>query len=265
MHVLFTGGYGRFCAGNHRPTAPTAGGSLLECGQGRPTRFHRPPEVPLRPDESVEAEILKFTCLQSHKCPTRSPKYPLRRSRRVHRHTEESLKLTFSTPSSSRVRCCLPFLGRFVWYRIVQQNSQVFDDFWRKTSIAWCHSLMNYLPLLSSEGSLCSYSIKGGIEDQAFLRSYVSPHPLPPSRASKLFLFLSLPVWRRSRGRGGGGWARNQIIRPRDSLDLYKAFNTLCLSWYPSIRWVHAECLFYIYIIPNIQYAIFQRFCSIGS
>jgi hypothetical protein len=51
----FTGGYGRFCAGNHRLATPTAGGSLHECGKGRPTRFHRPPEVSLRPDESVEA------------------------------------------------------------------------------------------------------------------------------------------------------------------------------------------------------------------
>jgi hypothetical protein len=54
----FTGGYGRFCAGNHRLAAPTAGGSLIECGKGRPTRFHRPSEVSLRPDESVEAGLL---------------------------------------------------------------------------------------------------------------------------------------------------------------------------------------------------------------
>ncbi len=29
-------------------------------------------------------------------------------------------------------------------------------------------------------------------------------------------------------GRKGGGWARNQIRRPRESMALFKSFNTLC-------------------------------------
>jgi hypothetical protein len=59
-------------------------------------------------------------------------------------------------------------------------------------------------------------------------------HPLPPSPDSKLPLFLSLPVPRRSTlltERGGGVWSR--FIRPQENLALYKSFNTLCS--HPSI------------------------------
>ncbi len=149
MCVLFTGGYGRFCAGNHRLATSTAWGSLLECGQGRPsrfhrppevslrpdesveagrpTRFHRPPEVSLRPDESVEAEILKFTSLQSCKCPTRSPKYPfIGRSRQAHRPYDEPLRPAFYTLSPSRVRwCCHP--QSTIPNSLVESISTIFD------------------------------------------------------------------------------------------------------------------------------------------
>ncbi len=58
-----------------------------------------------------------------------------------------------------------------------------------------------------------------------------SPTPSPPS-VSKLSLFLIFIVCRRSSlltGEAGRGrvWARNQIIRPGESLALYKSFNTL--------------------------------------
>jgi hypothetical protein len=55
-------------------------------------------------------------------------------------------------------------------------------------------------------------------------------HPLPLSPVRKLSFFLSLPVFRRSTllaGEGEGGRARSQIIRPRESLVLFKSVNTL--------------------------------------
>ncbi len=67
------------------------------------------------------------------------------------------------------------------------------------------------------------------------MRSYdpaSRPPPSFPSPVSKLSLFLSLPVCRRSSELTGegeiGGWGMSQIIRPRESLALYKSFNTLC-------------------------------------
>ncbi len=58
-----------------------------------------------------------------------------------------------------------------------------------------------------------------------------SPHHQPPSRpVSKMSLFLSFPVWRRSslRTGEGEGMGRTQITRRQESLALYKSFNTLC-------------------------------------
>jgi hypothetical protein len=71
------------------------------------------------------------------------------------------------------------------------------------------------------------------MEDKAFLRSYdTAPRPPPPpplSPVRNLSLFLSLPVCHQSReGVGGGGGC--QIIRPPESLVLYKSFNTLWLE-----------------------------------
>jgi hypothetical protein len=63
-------------------------------------------------------------------------------------------------------------------------------------------------------------SVERFIENQAFSPSYdLAPPPTPP--VSKLSLFPSLPVCRRSRG-------RSLIIRRRrESLGLYASFNTL--------------------------------------
>ncbi len=65
-------------------------------------------------------------------------------------------------------------------------------------------------------------------------------HSLPPSAVSKWSLFLSLPhVCRRSSlltGEGRMGWARSQIIRPRESLAIYKSFNIL---WSNIFMWVY--------------------------
>jgi hypothetical protein len=62
-----------------------------------------------------------------------------------------------------------------------------------------------------------------------------SPPPIPIPSASFLSFSVFLCV-------GGGGWAWSQIIRPPESLGLYKLFNTLCMrpslscakcAWWP--------------------------------
>ncbi len=57
-----------------------------------------------------------------------------------------------------------------------------------------------------------------------------SPTPFPPSPLSCLSFAVFLCVVSRAYWRGR---ARSQIIRPRESMALYKSFNTLCLtqSW----------------------------------
>jgi len=61
------------------------------------------------------------------------------------------------------------------------------------------------------------------IEDLAFLFSY-NLAPPPPIR--NMSIFLSLPVCHRSRGGG-----MSLIILQRESLVLYKSFNTLFATW----------------------------------
>ncbi len=57
------------------------------------------------------------------------------------------------------------------------------------------------------------------------------PTPFPASRVSKLFLLISIPVCRRSNLPTGEvgvrGWTLSQVIRPQESLALYKSFNSL--------------------------------------
>ncbi len=75
-------------------------------------------------------------------------------------------------------------------------------------------------------------SIDWFIEGQAFLIWLHAPTPFPSSPVGKLHLFLMfscvLPVELTDR-RGGGprGWAWSRIIRPQESLALYKWFNSL--------------------------------------
>ncbi len=77
-------------------------------------------------------------------------------------------------------------------------------------------------------------SIEWFIDDQAFFPTYVLAPSPPPSRrppASCLSLSVFLGVagqayWGR-REDGGGG---SQIVRRRESLVLYKSFNTLCTN-----------------------------------
>jgi hypothetical protein len=76
-------------------------------------------------------------------------------------------------------------------------------------------------------------SIEWFTEDQAFLRSYDSAPRLPPSppplSVIKWPLFLSHPACRGSSlltGEGGRRRGRSQIRRPRESLALYKSFNS---------------------------------------
>jgi len=76
---------------------------------------------------------------------------------------------------------------------------------------------------------------------QAFLRSYDSaPHPprcppLPPASCLSFSVFLCVAGEGPSRVEGEW-WARCQIIRRRESLALYKSFNTLCLIQYGNAR-----------------------------
>jgi hypothetical protein len=51
----------------------------------------------------------------------------------------------------------------------------------------------------------------------------------PKSEGCLMSIFLSLPVCRWlsfQRGEGEEGWAGSRIMRPRESLVLYKSFNT---------------------------------------
>jgi hypothetical protein len=60
----------------------------------------------------------------------------------------------------------------------------------------------------------------------------LNAQPFPSSPVSKLSLFLSLPVCRRSSlltGDGGRGQALSRIIGQQESLALYKSFKTLWL------------------------------------
>ncbi len=70
------------------------------------------------------------------------------------------------------------------------------------------------------------------MEDQAFLPSYDLPPPFThPSRQLVASLSQSSCVAVRAYGRERGrGWARSQIIRPQESLVLYKSFNDLCCT-----------------------------------
>ncbi len=81
--------------------------------------------------------------------------------------------------------------------------------------------------------------------------------PPPPLPVVKLYLFISLPVCRRStilllRGGGWGGGGRGaesfihgRIIRSQGSLGFYKAFNSLCPKgmfhfhfWIIAVKWI---------------------------
>jgi hypothetical protein len=87
------------------------------------------------------------------------------------------------------------------------------------------------------------------VEDQAFLRFHARPPP--PLPVSKLYLFISLSVCRRSSllTGGGGGWKRgrawSRIIRAQESLGFYKSFNPLCPKgmfhfhfWIIPVKWI---------------------------
>ncbi len=109
-------------------------------------------------------------------------------------------------------------------YKIIKQRIVSRDFAWHFFVIYKCFSIP--CQFMSYSVSPPPVSIEWFIEDQAFFRSYCSaPRPPPsPSPFSKLSLFLSLPVCRRSSLLTG--WAIS--IRRRESLALYKSFNTLC-------------------------------------
>jgi hypothetical protein len=103
-------------------------------------------------------------------------------------------------------------------------------------------------------------SIELFIKDQASSSSYdLAPHPTstPPSPVSKLSLFISLPVCRWSSlltGKGvGRWWGRSQIIRPRESLVLYKSF---CTPWYVLLY------VLYIFHVLKIVFKNIVLFCQ---
>ncbi len=77
-------------------------------------------------------------------------------------------------------------------------------------------------------------SIEWFTESQAFLHSCDLVPPPPPSPAAVISTH-GIEDWERETGEGRGGgrrWARSQIIQPRESLVLYKSFNTLCYKLY---------------------------------
>ncbi len=81
--------------------------------------------------------------------------------------------------------------------------------------------------------SLAPKSIEWFIEGQVFLRRLIRPFPTSP--VSKLSLFFSLSVFRRSRlwWEKGGGSGRGAVPYDHEtakSLALYKSFNTLWLE-----------------------------------
>ncbi len=94
------------------------------------------------------------------------------------------------------------------------------------------------------------------IEDKAFLWSYDSAPRTPPSPFSRQqVVYLSqsscvspVELTDERVGGGGGGWARRQIIRPRESLALYKSFNTLW-AW-----WKHIQMIFGLKSIESCRW-----------
>ncbi len=77
------------------------------------------------------------------------------------------------------------------------------------------------------KGWSSSERIEWFTEGQAFFRLHGHPLPLPPHPpvpVSKLSPFLSHPVcrWSSLLERGGRGWTSSRIIRPQESLALYK-------------------------------------------
>jgi hypothetical protein len=90
-------------------------------------------------------------------------------------------------------------------------------------------------------------NVKRFIEDLAFLLSYDSaPRPPlttpPPACCLPFSVFCVSPV-ELTNGRGGGGgcgtWVRNQIIRPRESLALYKSS---LVYWQCIPGWLNTGC-----------------------
>jgi hypothetical protein len=81
-------------------------------------------------------------------------------------------------------------------------------------------------------------SIEWFTEDQAFSRSYDStPCPMPTPLISLSRQYAWPATHRKTDNErhfadGKGGRARSRIIKPQESLALYKSFNTLCLYPY---------------------------------
>ncbi len=72
------------------------------------------------------------------------------------------------------------------------------------------------------------------IEGQAFSLSYdLVPPPPPPSKLDRRHIWKTEKERQLADGRGARGrkgWGRCQIIRRRESLVLFKSFNTLCAT-----------------------------------
>ncbi len=90
------------------------------------------------------------------------------------------------------------------------------------------------------------------------------PHPPPLSPVSKLSLFLTLPVYRPSSLLMGEGFGRSQIIRPRESLVLYKSFNTFWVKLIHSStntgRILPASPLFLFFFLPLSEATIIESY-----
>ncbi len=117
----------------------------------------------------------------------------------------------------------------------VEKYSSDWDEFYKNVTEMLCGT-WEYWMLYRGPGILVG------------VRLGSSPTPfIPPSPVNDLDVFLSIPVCRRSSlltGEGGEGVdTRSQNILPRESLVLYKSFNTLWLA--PFAIACHSFCYFY--------------------
>ncbi len=109
---------------------------------------------------------------------------------------------------------------RSLWHRQVDQNCNFLTWWiWWNIRSKEKNAVLIQRMISIRKSWAVKASIKWFIEDQAFSLSYdLAPHPPPaPSPGSKLSLFLSLPVCRRSSllTGGGRGRGRSQIIPRR--------------------------------------------------
>ncbi len=118
------------------------------------------------------------------------------------------------------------------------------------------------LPCMATIDQIYHESIELYIEEQAFLRSFdLADSPLPSASCLSFSVFRCVAgraYWRETEERERG-WERSQIIRRRESLILYKPFNTLWHAGYSTwlylnrcVTVAHLSLLSLCYILEKI-------------